>query len=194
MSLCLCKSSLKDGQGGEGFAFHPFYFFLSCPLHPTSTERFEQSDIGGIDFAPPLIRVWSLDDYFDDAINDTDHELSEPPLSSDASSSPEQSGSQPKTPEPFKPDQSTVDGKPIDIGFVKERQSDSPEIGLSDEPSYSYHATGLLPTTASDQLTIPDQDDWERYKSVIEDLYMRQNLNLAQVRHVMETNYGIRAT
>lgn len=194
MSLCLCKSSLKDGQGGEGFAFHPLYFFLSCPLHPTSSERVQQSEIRDIDFAPPLIRVWSLDDYFDDAINDTNHELSEPPLTLDASSSPEESGSQPKTPEPFKRESSPVAGKSVDIAFVKERQSEIPETGLADEPSHSYHATGLLPTTASDQRIIPDQDDWERYKSVIENLYMRQNLNLAQVRHVMETNYGIRAT
>lgn len=194
MSLCLCKSSLKDGHGGEGFAFHPLYFFLSCPLHPTSSERVQQSDIGGIDFAPPLIRVWSLDDYFDDAVDDTDHELSVPPFASDAGSSPGQSGSQPKTPDPVKPDPETVEGKPVDIGSVKERRSDSPEVGLADEASHSYYATDPLPIAAPDRRIIPDQDDWERYKSVIEDLYMRQNLNLSQVRNVMESDYGIRAT
>lgn len=193
MSLCLCKSSLKEGQGGEGFAFHPLYFFLSCPLHPTSSERLQQSDIHGINFAPPLIRVWSLDDYFDDAI-DTDHELSEPPLASDASSSPEQSGSQPKTPEPLMTHQVKVEETPVDVGFVKERQSVSPEAGLTEKTYHSYHATGSLPTIAPEQRIIPDQNDWERYKNVIEDLYMRQNLNLAQVRNVMESNYGIRAT
>lgn len=194
MSLCLCKSLLKDGQGGEGFAFHPLYFFLSCPLHPTSGERLRESDIREIDFAPPSIRVWSLDDYFDDTINDTDHELSEPPFVSDASSSPEQPESQPKTPESFRPDPVTGEEKPVDIGFVKERQSESPETGLVDKASHPYHAADPLATTAPDRRTVPDQDDWERYKNVIEDLYMRQNLNLAQVRNVMESKYGIRAT
>lgn len=194
MSLCLCKSLLKVGQGGERFAFHPLYFFLSCPLHPTSGERFRESDIREIDFAPPSIRVWSLDDYFDDTINDAGHELSGPPFASDASSSPKQSESQPKTPEPFRPVPIRVEGKPVDIESVKERQSESPETGLADEPSHPYHAACPLPTTAPGRRIVPDQDDWERYKSVIEDLYMRQNLNLAQVRNVMESNYGIRAT
>jgi hypothetical protein len=190
MSLCLCKSLLKEGQGGEGHAFHPLHFFLSCPLHSTSGERLQQSDVQGVDFEPPALRLWSLDDYLNDEIDDANPALSESPFISEASSSASQS----KTPTPFRPRPAEVEGPLVDAEPVKERKGDSTETDLADKTSCPCRAKGSLPARASEQQIIPDQDDWEQYKHVIEDLYMRQNPNLAQVQNVMESNYGIRAT
>lgn len=194
MSLCLCKSSLKEGHGGEGFAFHPLYFFLSCPIHPTSGERLQQTDFHRVDFEPPVIRIWSLDDYFSDTIDDTNHAPSESPILSGASSSSEHSGSQSKTQTPVRLRSTETEERPVDVQAVEERKADSPEAGLVDKGPLSDHVRSSLLTEAHTQQAVPDQNDWERYKDVIQDLYMRQNLNLAQVRNVMETNYGIRAT
>lgn len=194
MGPCLCKSSLREGQGGDGHAFHPLYFFLSCPLHPTSSERLRQFEIHQINFEPPVIRIWSLDDYFPEAVEYHGHELSEPFYASDASSSPEQSGNRAKAPASLRPQLASVAGEPLDLGCVKERQKDSPETGLVDKASFPHRALDSVPTTAPGQRFFPDEDDWERYKSVIEDLYMRKSFSLAQVRNVMESNYGIKAT
>lgn len=194
MSLCLCKSSLKEGHGGEGFAFHPLYFFSSCPVHPTSGERLQQSDFHGIDFEPPVIRIWSLDDYFSDTTDDSNHTLSESHFLSEASSSPEHSGSQSRTSMPSSSRSAETEERPVDIQVVQERKSNNPDASLADKAPLSDHVKSSLPTEAHTQQAVPDQNDWERYKDVIEDLYMRQNLNLSQVRNVMESNYGIRAT
>lgn len=136
MSLCLCRSSLKESQGGQGYAFHPLISELSCPLHPTSGERDQQSDIQGIDFEPPVLRLWPLDDYLNDEIDDTNSVLSELPFVSEAGSSPEQSTSQSKTSTPFRPNPAEVEGPLVDVETTKERKVNSTETDLADKTSH----------------------------------------------------------
>ena len=173
---------LRSGRGArEAVALQRCYQLTrQSKRHPTRTERFRESAIERIDFAPPLIRVWSLDSYNGEAVEHLEtHGLGAAGGGLDVSRSASPAKAPPvpgsATFNPHKPDYDS-------------------EIRLVEMSSQTVQRDGQLPTRGAELRLVPEPNDWERYKDIIAELYMRRNMNLAQVRIEMEKRYGIKAT
>lgn len=87
-----------------------------------------------------------------------------------------------------------VESVPNNASFDPQAPVDVSGLHLVARTPQADRRVGQLVTRSAERLVFPESNDWERYREIIQDLYMKRNMSLAQVKTEMEEHHKFKAT